>query len=69
MNLNEINKVNDSKFAFTFSYGRALQQSALKTWAKDLRDTKGVQHAFEERAKMNSLAAQGKWNKELEKAA
>ena len=69
MNLNEINKVNDSKFAFTFSYGRALQQSALKTWAKDLKDTKSVQHAFEERAKMNSLAAQGKWNKELEKAA
>ena len=42
MNLNEINKVNDSKFAFTFSYGRALQQSALKTWAKDLKDTKKV---------------------------
>ena len=69
MNLNEINKVNDSKFAFTFSYGRALQQSALKTWAKDLKDIRSVQHAFEERAKMNSLAAQGKWNKELEKAA
>ena len=34
-----------------------------------LKDTKSVQHAFEERAKMNSLAAQGKWNKELEKAA
>ena len=29
-NLNEINKINDTTFNFTFSYGRALQQSALK---------------------------------------
>ncbi len=35
-NLNSINKINDTKFAFTFSYGRALQQSALKTWAKNI---------------------------------
>ena len=32
-NLNEINKINDTTFALTFSYGRALQQSALKYWA------------------------------------
>ena len=29
-NLNEINKQNKTSFAFTYSYGRALQQSALK---------------------------------------
>ena len=69
MNLNEINKINDTNFAFTFSYGRALQQSALKTWAKNIKDARNVQDAFEERAKMNSLAALGKWNKDLEKAA
>ena len=33
-NLNTINKVNDTKFIMTFSYGRALQQSALKYWSK-----------------------------------
>ena len=31
-NLNEINKINDTNFLMSFSYGRALQQSALKNW-------------------------------------
>ena len=38
-NLNEINKINDTTFNFTFSYGRALQQSALKTWEKSMSET------------------------------
>ncbi len=33
-NLNEINKINDTNFLMSFSYGRALQQSALKNWDK-----------------------------------
>jgi len=33
-NLNEINKINDTNFLMSFSYGRALQQSALKNWGK-----------------------------------
>lgn len=68
-NLNEINKLNDTSFAFTYSYGRALQQSALKTWAKDLNNTKAVQKVFDERSKMNSLAATGTWDSKLETAA
>ena len=36
-NLNEINKINDTNFALTFSYGRALQQSALQTLGKESR--------------------------------
>ena len=36
-NLNEINKINDTNFLMSFSYGRALQQSALKNWAKILK--------------------------------
>ena len=47
--------MNDTNFAFTFSYGRALQQSALKTWAKNIKDARNVQDAFEERAKMKDL--------------
>jgi fructose-bisphosphate aldolase class I len=50
----------------TYSYGRALQQSALKFWSKDTKDIKGTQHIFNHRAKMNTLAAQGKWSSELE---
>jgi fructose-bisphosphate aldolase class I len=65
-NLNEINKVNDSDFIMTYSYGRALQQSALKFWSKDIQNIKGTQKIFNHRASMCSLAAQGKWSAELE---
>ena len=65
-NLNEINKINDSKFIMTYSYGRALQQSALKFWSKDTRDISGTQKVFNHRANMCTLAAQGKWSAELE---
>ena len=65
-NLNIINKENDTNFIMSFSYGRALQQSALKHWSKDVNDSKGTQKVFNHRAKMNTLAAQGKWSKELE---
>ena len=65
-NLNIINKKNNSKFIITYSYGRALQQSALKHWSKNVEDITGTQKVFNHRAKMCSLAAQGKWSKELE---
>ncbi len=67
-NLNEINKLNDTNFKFTYSYGRALQQSALKTWAKDVNNIDNVQNVFDERLEMNSLAAKGKWSADLEKS-
>ena len=65
-NLNLINKNNNTSFIMTYSYGRALQQSALKFWSKDIKDLKGTQRIFNHRAKMCTLAAQGKWSKDLE---
>ena len=65
-NLNLINKYNDTSFIMSFSYGRALQQSALKFWSKDTQNIEGTQKIFNHRAKMNTLAAQGKWSKDLE---
>ena len=65
-NLDLINKENSTNFILSYSYGRALQQSALKHWSKDLNDIEGTQKVFNHRAKMNTLAAQGKWTKELE---
>ncbi len=65
-NLNEINIINDTNFLMTYSYGRALQQSALKFWSKDIKNIQGTQDIFNHRAKMCSLAAQGKWSKEIE---
>jgi fructose-bisphosphate aldolase, class I len=65
-NLNLINKNNKTNFIMTYSYGRALQQSALKFWSKDIKNIEGTQQVFNHRAKMNTLAAQGKWSIELE---
>ena len=65
-NLNLISKNNNTNFIMTYSYGRALQQSALKFWSKDIKNIEGTQQVFNHRAKMNTLAAQGKWSIELE---
>jgi fructose-bisphosphate aldolase class I len=65
-NLNLININNNTNFIMTYSYGRALQQSALKFWAGDIKNIEGTQNIFNHRARMNTLAAQGKWSKELE---
>lgn len=65
-NLNLINKNNNTNFIMTYSYGRALQQSALKVWSKDIKNIEATQNTFNHRAKMCTLAAQGKWSSELE---
>ena len=65
-NLNLINKINSTNFIMSYSYGRALQQSALKFWSKNIQDIEGTQKVFNHRAKMNTLAAQGKWSREIE---
>tara|TARA_B100000963_G_scaffold360807_1_gene393232 strand:+ start:4165 stop:5172 length:1008 start_codon:yes stop_codon:yes gene_type:complete len=65
-NLDLINKHNDTNFIMSYSYGRALQQSALKFWSKNIENIEGTQEIFNHRAKMNTLAAQGKWSKDLE---
>ena len=64
--LDLINKKNKTNFIISYSYGRALQQSALKFWSKNIRDLEGTQKVFNHRAKMNTLAAQGKWSVEIE---
>ena len=58
--LNAMNKLggNDLPWPLTFSYGRALQHSALLAWGND-KNIQAGQEAFMERAKVNSLAAKG----------
>ena len=65
-NLNLINKYNNTNFIMSFSFGRALQQSALKVWSRDMGNTEDTQKIFNHRAKMNTLAAQGRWSRDLE---
>ena len=66
-NLNQINLKNKTNFIMTYSYGRALQQSALKFWSKDLKNIEGTQKVFNHRAKMCSLATKGEWSEEVDK--
>ena len=66
-NLNEINKINDSNFLITFSYGRGLQASALKEFGKNQSKLENIQKAFNHRAKMNGLSSKGEWSENLEK--
>ena len=68
-NLNEINKINDTNFLITFSYGRGLQASALKEFGKDQNNAANIQKAFDHRAKMNGLSSKGGWSESLEKEA
>ena len=65
-NLNLINKNNNTKFIMSFSYGRALQQSALKYWGKNQDNIDNTQKIFDHRSEMNSLATNAKWTEELE---
>merc|ERR1711991_861999 len=68
-NLNEINKINDSNFLITFSYGRGLQASALKEFGKSQNNIENIQKAFNHRAKMNGLSSKGEWSEDLEKGS
>ena len=66
-NLNEINRINDTNFLITFSYGRGLQASALKEFGKNQENIDNIQNAFNHRAKMNGLSSKGEWSEDLEK--
>ena len=64
--LDAMNKIGGFKWKLSFSYGRALQQAALKTWAGKDYNLEAAQKAFSHRAVMNMKAAQGQWDKSLE---
>uniref|UniRef100_A0A667XHV9 Fructose-bisphosphate aldolase n=1 Tax=Myripristis murdjan TaxID=586833 RepID=A0A667XHV9_9TELE len=62
VNLNAINNCPLAKpWALTFSYGRALQASALNAWKGELNNEKAATEEFIKRAEANGLAAQGKY--------
>jgi fructose-bisphosphate aldolase, class I len=67
--LSLMNQIGNVPWKLTFSYGRALQHAALHAWGGKSENVAAGQRAFTHRAKMNSLAALGQWNQQLEKAA
>ncbi|MDJ0932413.1 class I fructose-bisphosphate aldolase [Breoghania sp.] len=67
-NLSLMNAMGNLPWTLTFSYGRALQQAALKAWSGKDENWEAAQAAFKHRARMNGLAATGTWSKDLETA-
>ncbi|KFC67721.1 Fructose-bisphosphate aldolase class I [Devosia sp. LC5] len=67
--LSAMNRIPGKPWPMTFSYGRALQNVALRTWAGRRENFPQAQAAFSHRAHMNSLAALGTWTGELDRAA
>lgn len=65
--LNAMNKIGGFDWKLSFSYGRALQQPALKTWLGKKENAEAAQAALSHRALMNKKAAQGQWDQNLEK--
>lgn len=66
-NLNAMHQLGELPWPVTFSYARALQDSATKAWAGKPENFAQAQKVFLHRARMNSLAAQGKYSPEMEK--
>jgi fructose-bisphosphate aldolase, class I len=67
--LDAMNKLGQLPWKLTFSYGRALQAAPQKAWSGKKDNVKAGQQAFTHRARMNGLAALGKWTNALEKDA
>lgn len=65
-NLNAINQLGKQAWPLTFSFARALQDSATKTWQGKKENLEAAQKVFIHRAKMNSLASQGKYSNNME---
>lgn len=67
--LDAMNRMGPLPWKLSFSYGRALQQSALKAWSGKSENVAAGQRAYLHRAHMNWAAATGAWTEEMEKAA
>ena len=64
--LDAMNKIGGFNWKLSFSYGRALQQPALKAWMGKIENSTLAQQALSHRAMMNKLASEGKWDISLE---
>jgi len=67
--LNAMNARGPHPWELSFSYGRALQAPAIKSWGGDPANVEEAQKAFYRRAKFNSAARTGSYAPEMEAAA
>lgn len=66
VNLDAVNRLDGRPWPLSFSYGRALQASALQAWAGDPERVGAAQAAFLHRARCNAAAAGGRYTAEIE---
>jgi fructose-bisphosphate aldolase class I len=69
LHLSLMNKLGPLPWNLTFSYGRALQDTALKVWGGLPANFAAGQKEFAKRAKLNGLATTGRYTSDLEKQA
>src|ERR1700741_4373522 len=67
--LSLMNRLGPLPWSLTFSYGRALQDTALKAWGGSAANFAAGQKEFGRRAKFNGLAASGRYKAEMETQA
>ena len=67
-NLNAINAMGKQPWELSFSFGRALQEDALKAWKGNSANKKTAQNAFYKRARCNSAARKGAYTGSMEEA-
>lgn len=66
VHLNAMNAIGSHPWELSFSYGRALQQSALQVWSGDPANVPAAQAAYLHRARMNGAARSGRYKPEME---
>ncbi len=69
LHLDLMNRMGSLPWGLSFSYGRALQSTALAAWSGVAAQVATAQREFVKRARLNGLATQGKYDPALEKQA
>jgi len=64
-----MNEIGNFPWELSFSYGRALQDAALKTWGGKTANVRAAQAAFHHRAKCCGAARNGSYTSAMEAAA
>src|SRR5271155_1633937 len=67
--LDAMNRMGDTPWRVSFSYGRALQAAPQKAWSGRSENVAAAQRAFGHRAMMNGLAPLRQWKADLERKA
>lgn len=65
--LNAMNQANKLLWNLSYSYARALQDDCMKVWQGKTQNVSAAQQVLYKRARLNSLAAIGKYTEAMEK--